>query len=161
MGFSQEILNDTILNVVGYLIAGALLTLLYSAFTNRHRRVRPATNPTPHADDRQTAPESTRAEFVDLRSVGTPERQPGNATYSSVAHRERQRNRAGLVTDAAGRPLDATGAPAWNRLYAVGAVLARQDWMRQKCGSGLSAGTAWAAVDAIAGDLGGPGPVAG
>ena len=59
--------------------------------------MRPATNPTPHADDRQTAPESTRAEFVDLRSVGTPERQPGNATYSSVAHRERQRNRAEVM----------------------------------------------------------------
>lgn len=70
-------------------------------------------------------------------------------------------NRAGLVTDPVGRPLDAAGNPAWRRLYAVGSILGRQDWMRQKCGSGLSAGTAWAAVDAIAGDLGGPGPVAG
>ena len=70
-------------------------------------------------------------------------------------------NRAGLVTDPAGRPLDASGRPAWHRLFAAGSILARQDWMRQKCGSGLSAGTAWAAVDAIAGDLGGPRPVAG
>ncbi len=70
-------------------------------------------------------------------------------------------NRAGLVTDPVGRPVDASGKPAWHRLFAVGSILARQDWMRQKCGAGLSAGTAWAAVDAIAGDLGTPRPAAG
>jgi len=70
-------------------------------------------------------------------------------------------NRAGLVTDARLRPVDADGKPAWNGLYAIGSILARQDWMRQKCGSGLSAGTAWAAVEAIADELGATRPEAG
>lgn len=70
-------------------------------------------------------------------------------------------NRAGLATDPAGRPLDASGKPAWLRLFAVGSILARQDWMRQKCGAGLSVGTAWTAVDAIVGDLGAGQPAAG
>lgn len=55
-------------------------------------------------------------------------------------------NRAGLAIDAAWRPLDASGKPAWPRLFAVGSLLAHQDWMRSKCGSGLAIATAWAAI---------------
>lgn len=55
-------------------------------------------------------------------------------------------NRAGLRVDAAWRPLDRSGQPAWPRLFAVGSILAQQDWMRSKCGSGLAIATAWAAV---------------
>lgn len=62
-------------------------------------------------------------------------------------------NRAGLEVDDAWRPLNAGGAPAWPRLYAVGSILAHQDWMRSKCGSGLAIATAWATVDQAAGDL--------
>ncbi len=58
-------------------------------------------------------------------------------------------NRAGLRTDAAWRPLDAGGKPAWPRLYAVGSILAHQDWMRSKCGAGLAIATAWAAMDQV------------
>lgn len=63
-------------------------------------------------------------------------------------------NRAGLRTDAAWRPLDAAGKPAWTRLFAVGSILAGQDWMRAKCGSGLAIATAWAAMEQVALQLG-------
>jgi len=66
-------------------------------------------------------------------------------------------NRAGLEIDDAWRPLDADGRPAWPRLYAVGSILAHQDWMRSKCGSGLAIATAWAAVDHVARALHGTG----
>jgi glycerol-3-phosphate dehydrogenase subunit B len=62
-------------------------------------------------------------------------------------------NRAGLEIDATWRPLDAGGKPAWPRLYAVGSILAHQDWMRSKCGSGLAIATAWAAMDQVAHQL--------
>ena len=55
-------------------------------------------------------------------------------------------NRAGLRIDDAWRPLDASGKPAWPRLFAIGSILAHQDWMRSKCGSGLAIATAWAAI---------------
>lgn len=59
-------------------------------------------------------------------------------------------NCAGLVIDRAWRPLDAGGKPAWSRLFAVGSILAHQDWMRSKCGSGLAIATAWAAMEQVA-----------
>jgi glycerol-3-phosphate dehydrogenase subunit B len=62
-------------------------------------------------------------------------------------------NRAGLNVDDAWRPLDANGKPVWPRLYAVGSILAHQDWMRSKCGSGLAIATAWAAMEQVARDL--------
>jgi glycerol-3-phosphate dehydrogenase subunit B len=62
-------------------------------------------------------------------------------------------HRAGLTVDRTWRPLDATGAPAWPRLVAVGSILANQDWIRAKCGSGLAIATAWAAIDHLARDL--------
>jgi glycerol-3-phosphate dehydrogenase subunit B len=62
-------------------------------------------------------------------------------------------HRAGLTVDHAWRPLDGTGAPAWPRLLAVGSILAKQDWIRSKCGSGLAIATAWSAIDHLARDL--------
>lgn len=64
-------------------------------------------------------------------------------------------NRAGLNVDERWRPLDADGKPAWSRLFAAGSILAHQDWMRSKCGSGLSIATAWAAVEEVAHELDG------
>ncbi len=58
-------------------------------------------------------------------------------------------NQAGLVTDAHFRPLDAAGKPAFATLHAAGSILAHQDWMRMKCGSGLAAATAFGAVQAL------------
>ncbi len=62
-------------------------------------------------------------------------------------------NRAGLRTDEAWRPLAATGKPAWGNLFAIGSILADQDWMREKCGSGLAIATAWAAVRQVSRQL--------
>ncbi|MBW1989105.1 MAG: glycerol-3-phosphate dehydrogenase subunit GlpB [Deltaproteobacteria bacterium] len=55
-------------------------------------------------------------------------------------------NRAGLETDELLRPLGPGGRPAHPRLFACGTILAHQDWVRQKCGAGLSASTALHAV---------------
>ncbi len=57
-------------------------------------------------------------------------------------------NQAGLEVDASFRPLGTDGAPVYPNLFAVGSVLAHQDWMRMKCGSGLSIATAHRAVEA-------------
>jgi glycerol-3-phosphate dehydrogenase subunit B len=66
-------------------------------------------------------------------------------------------NRAGLRTDAVFRPLDEAGKPAWPRLFAAGSILAEQDWMREKCGSGLAIATAWAVADEVRRQIPGPG----
>ena len=55
-------------------------------------------------------------------------------------------NRAGLEIDDRFRPLGDSGGPLCERLFAAGAILAHQDWMRQKCGAGLAVATAYAAV---------------
>ena len=59
-------------------------------------------------------------------------------------------NQSGLETDAWFRPLTAEGEPAFDRLFAAGSILAHQDWIRMKCGAGLSITTAYAAVKAFA-----------
>ena len=58
-------------------------------------------------------------------------------------------NRAGLDVDDLFRPIGRDGRPAFDNLFACGSILAHQDWMRMKCGSGLSISTASAAVDAF------------
>ena len=58
-------------------------------------------------------------------------------------------NRAGLEVDDAFRPLDHSGQPAHKYLFAAGSILAHQDWMRMKCGSGLAIATAYGAVKAF------------
>lgn len=58
-------------------------------------------------------------------------------------------NRAGIQTDELFRPLDTAGRPLHRRLFAAGSILAHQDWMRSKCGSGLAIATAYAAVQNI------------
>ena len=58
-------------------------------------------------------------------------------------------NRAGLEIDDSFRPLDSSGRPAFENLFAAGSILAHQDWMRMKCGSGLAISTAYEAVNAF------------
>jgi glycerol-3-phosphate dehydrogenase subunit B len=55
-------------------------------------------------------------------------------------------NRAGIEIDNGFRPLAASGRPAHAHLFAAGSILAHQDWIRMKCGSGLSIATAYGAV---------------
>jgi glycerol-3-phosphate dehydrogenase subunit B len=57
-------------------------------------------------------------------------------------------NQAGLEVDQSFRPLK-NGRPAFENVYAAGSILAHQDWMRMKCGSGLSIATAFGAVEAF------------
>jgi len=57
-------------------------------------------------------------------------------------------NRAGLNIDDQFRPLNHVGEPALENLFAAGSILAHQDWMRMKCGSGLAISSAYAAVAA-------------
>ena len=59
-------------------------------------------------------------------------------------------NRAGLDIDDQFRPVDADNQAIHKNLYAAGSILAHQDWIRQKCGSGLSIATAFGAVNAFA-----------
>ena len=59
-------------------------------------------------------------------------------------------NRAGIEVDNLFRPLNEKGDPALDNLFCCGSILAHQDWMRSKSGSGLAISTAWAAVDAFA-----------
>jgi glycerol-3-phosphate dehydrogenase subunit B len=58
-------------------------------------------------------------------------------------------NRAGLEIDECFRPLDKTGKCAFGTLFAAGSILAHQDWMRMKCGSGLAIASAYAAVNSL------------
>lgn len=58
-------------------------------------------------------------------------------------------NQAGVEIDELFRPLGESGEPAFERLFAAGAILAHQDWKRMKCGAGLAVGTAYKAVKAL------------
>jgi glycerol-3-phosphate dehydrogenase subunit B len=62
-------------------------------------------------------------------------------------------NRAGLAVDERFRPVDAQCHAIFPNLFAAGSILAYQDWMRQKCGSGLAIATAYGAVQSCAGFL--------
>lgn len=57
-------------------------------------------------------------------------------------------HRAGLPVDAMMRPCDVRGSRIYPNLFAAGSILAHQDWIRQKCGSGLAIASAYAAVRA-------------
>jgi len=58
-------------------------------------------------------------------------------------------NRAGLAVDDRLRPVNARGETIHANLFAAGSILADQDWVRQKCGSGLAIATAYGAVQAV------------
>ncbi|MEW6186900.1 MAG: glycerol-3-phosphate dehydrogenase subunit GlpB [Thermodesulfobacteriota bacterium] len=60
-------------------------------------------------------------------------------------------NRAGLEVDDRFRPFNRQKEPAYETLFAVGSILAHQDWKREKCGSGLALATALGAVKAFLG----------
>ena len=58
-------------------------------------------------------------------------------------------NQAGLEIDDAFRPLDDSGGPAFETLFAAGSILAHNDWKRMKCGAGLAIATAFGAVNSF------------
>jgi glycerol-3-phosphate dehydrogenase subunit B len=55
-------------------------------------------------------------------------------------------NQAGVKVDNNFRPLNAKGEPINHRLFAAGTIIAHQDWVRQRCGAGVSISTAYQAV---------------
>ena len=55
-------------------------------------------------------------------------------------------NQAGIETDEFFRPVTKKKKPIFKRLFASGSILAHQDWMRSKCGAGLSIGTSFHAI---------------
>lgn len=69
-------------------------------------------------------------------------------------------HRAGLAVDRLLRPCDSEGHCVYPNLFAAGSILAHQDWIRQKCGSGLAIASACAAVRACQEVLGGSWPPA-
>ena len=81
-----------------------------------------------------------------------PVHQPAKRTqwhHQDLLHPEGHAiNRAGLTVDKQFRPVDNGGVPRHPGLFAVGSILAHQDWVRQKCGSGLAITSAYAAVAA-------------
>ena len=58
-------------------------------------------------------------------------------------------NQAGLEIDDSFRPLDDSGAPAFETLFAAGSILAHNDWKRLKCGAGLAISSAFGAVNSF------------
>lgn len=58
-------------------------------------------------------------------------------------------NQAGVETDSRFRPLTPKGRPMFPHFYAVGSILAHNDWMRLKSGAGVSLVSACTAVDAF------------
>ena len=58
-------------------------------------------------------------------------------------------HQAGLEIDDYFRPLSVSETPAFSNLFAAGSILAHQDWIRQKCGSGLAIATAYGAVSSF------------
>lgn len=66
--------------------------------------------------------------------------------FDSKGH---QISRAGVLVDDAFCPVDAEGSVVYPHVRAVGALLAHQDWMRQKCGGGLAIATAYAAIERL------------
>ncbi len=55
-------------------------------------------------------------------------------------------NLAGIETDDFFRPVNKKKKPVFDNLFASGAILAHQDWIRSKCGAGLSIGTSFHAI---------------
>ena len=56
-------------------------------------------------------------------------------------------NRAGVAVDELFRPLNSDGECVSDRLFCSGALLAHQDWLRQRCGAGVAVASAYKAVE--------------
>lgn len=58
-------------------------------------------------------------------------------------------NQAGIDVDQLFRPLDTNRKPVFKNLFAAGSILAYQDWIREKSGSGIAVSSAFAAVASV------------
>lgn len=59
-------------------------------------------------------------------------------------------SRAGVEVDEAFRPVDDQGSVLYDKVFAVGSLVAHQDWMREKSGTGIAVGPALKAVETLA-----------
>ncbi|MCP3872437.1 MAG: anaerobic glycerol-3-phosphate dehydrogenase subunit B [Desulfobacteraceae bacterium] len=55
-------------------------------------------------------------------------------------------HQAGIETDMLLRPVGKKRVPVYDNMFAAGSILAHQDWIRSKCGAGLSIGTSFHAI---------------
>lgn len=62
-------------------------------------------------------------------------------------------NLAGIEVDDGFRPLNLAGRVVYENLYVAGSILAHQDWIRTKSGTGLAVATAYGAIEALVGSL--------
>jgi len=60
-------------------------------------------------------------------------------------------NQAGVMVNNNFQPLNVDGEIIDRRLYAAGILLAKQDWIRQRCGAGIAIASAYKAVNSMAG----------
>ena len=56
---------------------------------------------------------------------------------------------AGIETDDRFRPLTPDGRPVYDNLHAAGSILAHQDWIQTRSGTGLAVATAYGAIEAM------------
>ena len=63
--------------------------------------------------------------------------------------RGHQVSSAGVEVDSSFRPVDENGNVVHEHVYAVGSLLAHQDWMRMKCGTGIAVASSLRAVEAF------------
>ena len=56
-------------------------------------------------------------------------------------------NQAGLEVDDRFRPVNDSGEPVFDTLFAAGSILAHNDWKRMKCGAGVAIASAFGAVN--------------
>jgi glycerol-3-phosphate dehydrogenase subunit B len=59
-------------------------------------------------------------------------------------------HQAGIQIDKTFRPVDHKNKVVYDHLFAVGSIIAHNDWMHYKCGSGVSIGTSFGAVQQLA-----------
>lgn len=94
---------------------------------------------------------AVRETIFDL-PVHQPSNRAGWHTKGLFDHGGHPINRAGVETDKHLRPTNKNGQVILPNLFAAGSILAHQDWVRMKCGSGLAITTAYSAVKHFARD---------
>jgi len=58
-------------------------------------------------------------------------------------------HQAGICVDQSFRPINEKGKIVYDHLFAAGSILAKNDWMRHKCGAGVAVASAFGAVHHI------------
>jgi hypothetical protein len=96
MEFSREIIVDVLLNMAGYVTAGALWLVLWSAFNSRNKSVaQPAVAREVGRTPGQAA--EKRAEFVSLKTDATPDTESGERDRLRAEVTRYQRNRSEVI----------------------------------------------------------------